>query len=120
MPRSVVGLLAALGVVLSSLLAFVHGDLTPLVILTSGTATGLAPVPGAAAYINPSIRRCVPRQSECLSPNRAFRCTSLRLARLCPDPPALRIWAEGHEHEGGRAPRGSTCTRCEPLLWPPG
>jgi hypothetical protein len=44
MPRSVVGLLAALGVVLSSLLAFVHGDLTPLVVLGSGTATGLAAV----------------------------------------------------------------------------
>src|SRR5215469_940869 len=42
MPRSVVGLLAALGVVLSSLLAFVHGDLTPLVVVGSGTATGLA------------------------------------------------------------------------------
>jgi hypothetical protein len=37
-----VGLLAALGVVLSSILAFVHGDLTPLVVLGSGTATGLA------------------------------------------------------------------------------
>jgi hypothetical protein len=42
MPRSVVGLVAALGVVLSSLLAFVHGDLTPLVVIGSGTATGLA------------------------------------------------------------------------------
>jgi len=42
MPRSVVGLLAALGVVLSSLLALMHGDLTPLVVLGAGTATGLA------------------------------------------------------------------------------
>jgi hypothetical protein len=42
MPRSVVGLLAALGVVLSSLLGLTHGDLTPLVIVSSGTATGLA------------------------------------------------------------------------------
>jgi hypothetical protein len=42
MPRSVVGLLAALGVLLSSLLAYVHGDFTPLVVLGSASATGLA------------------------------------------------------------------------------
>jgi hypothetical protein len=42
MPRSVVGLMAALGTVLTAILDYVHGHLTPLVVLGSGTATGLA------------------------------------------------------------------------------
>ena len=42
MPHVAVGLLAALGVALSSLLALVHGDLTSLIIVGSSSATGLA------------------------------------------------------------------------------
>jgi hypothetical protein len=42
MPRSAIGLLAALGAVLSALVGLTHGDLTPIVILCSGTATGVA------------------------------------------------------------------------------
>ena len=42
MPRGAVGLLAALGVALSSLIGFVHGDLMPLIVVGSASATGMA------------------------------------------------------------------------------
>ena len=42
MPRSMVGLLAAVGVAMSALVAFAHGDLIWLTIADAATATGLA------------------------------------------------------------------------------
>jgi hypothetical protein len=42
MPRSMVGLLAALGALMSALVSLVHGDLVPLMVLGAGAATGLA------------------------------------------------------------------------------
>ena len=42
MPRSVVGLLAAVGAAMSALAAFAHGDLVWLTIAEAAAATGLA------------------------------------------------------------------------------
>jgi hypothetical protein len=42
MPRSTVGLLAALGALMSALVDLTHGQLVPLVVVSAGTATGLA------------------------------------------------------------------------------
>jgi hypothetical protein len=42
MPRSTVGLLAVLGAVMSALIGLAHGQLVPLVVVSAGTATGLA------------------------------------------------------------------------------
>jgi hypothetical protein len=41
MPRSMVGLLAAVGATVSVLAAVVHGDLVPVIAVTAGLATGL-------------------------------------------------------------------------------
>jgi hypothetical protein len=51
MPRSTVGLLAALGAVLSVLVSLVHGDLVPVMVLGAGAASGLA------AYL-PLFKKC--------------------------------------------------------------
>jgi hypothetical protein len=52
MPRSmVVGLLAAVGAVMSALVALVHGDLTSVMIANAAVATGLAT--GLAAAPSP-------------------------------------------------------------------
>ena len=42
MPRLMVGLLAAAGAVMAALVGLTHGDLVPVVIVGSATATGLA------------------------------------------------------------------------------
>jgi hypothetical protein len=42
MPRGTVGLLAALGAVMSALAGLVHGDLVWAVVVNCGLATGLA------------------------------------------------------------------------------
>jgi hypothetical protein len=42
MPRSVVGLLAAVGTAMSALVAFAHGDLVWVTIADAAVATGLA------------------------------------------------------------------------------
>jgi uncharacterized membrane protein YuzA (DUF378 family) len=42
MPRSVVGLLAALGAAMSALVGLTHGDLISVMIVGTGAATGLA------------------------------------------------------------------------------
>jgi hypothetical protein len=42
MPRSTVGLLAAIGVTLSALVGLVHGHAIPPMMLGAGAATGLA------------------------------------------------------------------------------
>lgn len=42
MPRSTVGLLAALGAILSALVGLVHGNVEALIMLGAGAATGLA------------------------------------------------------------------------------
>ncbi len=55
MPRNMVGLLAAVGSAMSSLIAFAHGDLAWVAIADAAAATGLA------AYIAASskkIKRC--------------------------------------------------------------
>jgi hypothetical protein len=41
MPRSVVGLLAAIGVAVSALVGLTHGDVVPIMVATASTATGL-------------------------------------------------------------------------------
>jgi hypothetical protein len=52
MPRSIVGLLAALGAVLSAMMGFVHGDLAALVGLGAGLLTG-----GAAYLALPPFKK---------------------------------------------------------------
>jgi hypothetical protein len=42
MPRSMVGLLAAVGAAMSALVAFAHGDLVWAIIVDAAAATGLA------------------------------------------------------------------------------
>jgi hypothetical protein len=42
MPRSMVGLLAAVGALMSALAGIVHGNFVPLVIAYAAAATGLA------------------------------------------------------------------------------
>lgn len=42
MSRSMVGLLAAAGAIMSALVAFTHGDMVPVVLAGAGAATGLA------------------------------------------------------------------------------
>jgi uncharacterized membrane protein YuzA (DUF378 family) len=42
MPRSMVGLLAAIGAIMSALVGLTHGDLVSVIISGAGTATGLA------------------------------------------------------------------------------
>lgn len=42
MPRSMVGLLAAVGAAMSALASFVHGDLIAVIIINAAVATGSA------------------------------------------------------------------------------
>jgi hypothetical protein len=42
MSRSMVGLLAAAGAIMSALVSLVHGDLVPAIIVGAGTSAGLA------------------------------------------------------------------------------
>jgi hypothetical protein len=55
MPRSTVGLLAALGAAMSALVSLVHGDLMPVMILGASAATGFAaymPLPSSKKNLN--------------------------------------------------------------------
>ena len=45
MPRSMVGLLAAVGAAVSALVGLTHGDVVPIMVATASTATGLAADP---------------------------------------------------------------------------
>ena len=42
MPRSMMGLLAAVGAIMAALVGFTHGDLVPVLVAGTGVATGLA------------------------------------------------------------------------------
>ena len=50
MSRTMVGLLAAVGVTMSAIVGLVHGDLVPVVIVGAGIGTGL----GACLALPPS------------------------------------------------------------------
>jgi hypothetical protein len=60
MPRSMVGLLAAVGATMSSLVAFAHGNLAWVIIADAAAATGLA------AYLAaPSIKKISTKYTCC-------------------------------------------------------
>jgi hypothetical protein len=76
MPRGIVGLLAAVGATMSSLVAFAHGDLVWLTIVDAAVATGLAAylalprnkktprnIPPGSAHIPDGILRRLSRRS---------------------------------------------------------
>ena len=50
MPRSMVGLLAAVGAAMAALAGLIHGDLVPVIIAAASAATGLA----ASLALDPS------------------------------------------------------------------
>jgi hypothetical protein len=55
MSRSMVGLLAAVGAIVSALVGLTHGDLVPVMIASAGTASGLAAylaLPGSKKNLN--------------------------------------------------------------------
>jgi len=52
MPRSMVGLLAAVGAVMSGLVGLSHGDVLPIMIAGAGAGTGLA-----AYFALPAIKK---------------------------------------------------------------
>jgi hypothetical protein len=55
MDRAMVGLLAAIGAAMSTLVAFTHGDLAGLAIMNAAVATGLA------AYFVAPVKKIVSR-----------------------------------------------------------
>jgi len=82
MPRSIVGLLAAIGATMFALAAFAHGDLTWLTIADGAAATGLVGYLTAPATKKGSSTR----QTRQTRPNRRIRL--MRWTRVTPRPTA--------------------------------
>ena len=82
MPRTTVGLLAALGAIISALVSLVHGDLVPLMVLCAGASTGLA------AYMALPSKKKSPPESHLVIHKHARRVR--RRLRPFPDPPRRR------------------------------
>ncbi len=57
MPRSMVGLLAAVGTAMSALVAFAHGDLILLALVVAAAAAGLVAYAAAPDTEPPAIKK---------------------------------------------------------------
>jgi hypothetical protein len=90
MPRTVVGLLAAVGAAMSALAAFAHGDLVWTTIADAAAATGLAAYLALPAKKELRITKCLRTEllSICTSPDTGYALAAplgLRPAPVQPD-----------------------------------
>jgi hypothetical protein len=75
MPRGMVGLLAAVGAIMSALIGFTHGDLIPVIITACGTGTGLA------AYLAASPQKKAIAKCKCKNHSSYRRWVRIALPR---------------------------------------